>query len=130
VKSVASLNTHDMPPFRAFMDGTDIDDRLDLRFVDQKTARKERKERAAMKRIVKSFRAASQSLADSMANIVLVNLEDLWGEVLPQNVPATNKERPNWRRRIRPSIEQIRRNKDVAEELAHVFADRSGSLPL
>ena len=39
----------------------------------------------------------------------LVNVEDLWEEILPQNVPATNKERPNWRRRIRPSIEQIRK---------------------
>ena len=28
-------------------------------------------------------------LASSMAKVVLVNLEELWGETLPQNVPAT-----------------------------------------
>jgi 4-alpha-glucanotransferase len=65
-----------------------------------------------------------------MANIVLMNLEDLWEEVLPQNVPATTKERPNWRRRVRPSVEKIRRMADVAEELSHVFAQRSRPVSL
>src|SRR5437870_2806424 len=114
-KAVASLNTHDMPPFRAFLDGTDIDDRLDLGFIDDKTARKERKQRAPMRRALGSFHAATRFLANSMANIVLVNLEDLWGETLPQNVPATSTERPNWRRRVRPSMEQLRKMAGVAE---------------
>jgi len=30
-----------MPPFQAFLEGLDIDDRLDLGFVDEKTAKKE-----------------------------------------------------------------------------------------
>src|SRR5688572_32742941 len=54
---------------------------------------------------------------------------DLWEEVHPQNVPATNKQRPNWRRRIRPGIEQIRRMGDVTKMLSDVFAKRSGPLP-
>src|SRR5439155_11703885 len=140
-KCVASLNTHDMPPFRAVLEGLDIDDRLDLGLLDGKTAREERRRRAVLRRAIsdfgfrfsdsgkqrrsgrspqirnpksairnpdKVFRALTQFLADSMANIVLVNLEDLWGEVFPQNVPATNKDRPNWRRRIRPSMERLR----------------------
>ena len=129
-KSVASLNTHDMPPFQAFLEGLDIDDRLDLGLLDEKTARKERKQRALMKRKLRSFRNATQFLADSMADIVLVNIEDLWQETLPQNVPATNKERPNWRRRMRPGIEQIRGIPAVAEVLSNVFAHRSRPLPV
>lgn len=129
-KSVASLNTHDMPPFRAFLDGKDIDDRLDLGLVDEKTAKKERKPRALMRRKLRSFRAATEFLANSMANIVLVNLEDLWEETLPQNVPATRTERPNWRRRVRPSLEQIRKMAGAAEVLSDVFAQRSRPLPL
>jgi 4-alpha-glucanotransferase len=129
-KCVASLNTHDMPPFRAFLDGLDIDDRLDLGFLDTKGARKERKERAAMRRRLRSFRAAIEFLSGSMANIVLVNAEDLWEETLPQNVPATSSERPNWRRRVRPSVEQIRKMAGIAEVLSNVFAQRSRSLPL
>jgi 4-alpha-glucanotransferase len=129
-KCVASLNTHDMPPFRAFLDGLDIDDRLDLGFLDEKGARKERKERAVMRRKLHSFRATIEFLSASMANIVLVNAEDLWEETLPQNVPATSAERPNWRRRIRPSVEQIRKMAGIAEVLSNVFAQRSRSLPL
>ncbi|PYS50556.1 MAG: hypothetical protein DMG13_20805 [Acidobacteria bacterium] len=76
------------------------------------------------------FRAVTQFLSDSKANIVLVNLEDLWGEIFPQNVPATNQERPNWRRRIRPSIDRMRRMAAVAKVLSNVFAQRSRSVPL
>ena len=126
-KCVASLNTHDMPPFRAFLDGTDIDDRLDLGFLDQKTASVERKQRKKMRR---RYSDMLQFLSNSMANIVLVNLEDLWEETLPQNVPATSTERPNWRRRVRPSLEQIRKMAGIAEVLSNVFAQRSRSLPL
>jgi 4-alpha-glucanotransferase len=129
-KSVASLNTHDMPPFRAFLDGLDIDDRLDLGFLDEKGARTERKQRAAMRRHLRSFRSAIEFLSNSMANIVLVNAEDLWEETLPQNVPATSSERPNWRRRVRPSVEQIRRMAGIAEVLSNVFGQRSRSIPL
>jgi 4-alpha-glucanotransferase len=139
-KCVASLNTHDMPPFRAFVDGADIDDRLDLALLDQKTARKEHKQRSRMRDALNKWRDSRltpflfagvlEFLSRSMANIVLVNLEDLWEETLPQNVPATGKERPNWRRRIRPSLEQIREMPEVAEVLSHVFAQRSRSLPL
>ena len=47
-KCVASLNTHDMPPFRAFLEGLDIEDRMDLGLLNTKTARKERKQRKAI----------------------------------------------------------------------------------
>jgi len=130
---VASLNTHDMPPFRAFLDGTDIDDRLDLGFVDEKNARKERSQRARMRAVLKATRGLTptlQFLSKSMANIVLVNVEDLWGETVPQNVPATSTERPNWRRRMRPSVDQIRKMAGIGEVLSNVFAQRSRSLPV
>ena len=139
-KSVASLNTHDMPPFRSFFDGKDIDDRLDLGFLNSQTVRIERKQRAVQREILKNFlqerarakvfREITRFLADSMASIVLVNVEDLWEEVLPQNVPATTKERPNWRRRVRPSIEEMRKRTELAELLSDVFAKRSRPLSL
>jgi 4-alpha-glucanotransferase len=144
-KSLASVNTHDMPPFRAFVDATDMDDRIDLGFVDEKGARRERKERAKMRKALASLKNGPRTmdrgpfenetyprvlkfLSDSMANIVLVNIEDLWEETHPQNVPATSKERPNWRRRVRPTIEQIRKMSDVAKVLSNVFAHRSRSI--
>jgi len=150
-KCVASLNTHDMPPFKAFIEGKDIEDRLDLGFLDPKLVPEERRTRAKARDYIGRMRgtniggmrspnvvagfsprlaAVAQFLADSMANIVLINLEDLWEEVLPQNVPSTSKERPNWRRRVRPGVEKIRRMADVADGLSRVFAQRSRPVSL
>ena len=35
------------------------------------------------------------------AEFLLINLEDLWLEPAPQNVPGTWQERPNWQRKAR-----------------------------
>jgi 4-alpha-glucanotransferase len=141
--SVASLNTHDMPPFRAFWDALDIDDRVDLKFINQKIARKERIERRKMKTalvhflrkqgLLKTsvpppeavFEALFKFLSASRSNVVLANLEDLWQETQPQNVPATQDEHPNWRRRLRYSMEEMREMPQVAGVLKRVFACRN-----
>jgi 4-alpha-glucanotransferase len=51
---------------------------------------------------------------------VLVNLEDLWHETKPQNVPGTSAERPNWRRRARYTIHQLMREPVHTDALADV----------
>jgi 4-alpha-glucanotransferase len=121
---VASLNTHDMAPFESFVTGKDIDDRLSLKFLDRKTAEKERKTRARLRKSLRRFlkrrnvfQGCIEFLGRSKASVVLVNLEDLWNETQPQNVPATTKERPNWRRRLRYSIEQMRDSRHIQKAL-------------
>jgi 4-alpha-glucanotransferase len=69
-------------------------------------------------------------LSESMADIVLVNLEDLWEETLPQNVPTTSSERPNWRRHMKLRLDEIRKMSEMAKVLSNVFADRSRSVPV
>jgi 4-alpha-glucanotransferase len=127
VSGVASLNTHDVPQFAGFWRGLDIDDRLDLGLLKRADARRERSRRArlleAMLRDLRrqgrlatahptvrsALRGCLSFLADSDADLVMVNLEDLWMETRPQNVPGTTTERPNWRRRMRYPLEEIRR---------------------
>ncbi|MDX1390192.1 MAG: 4-alpha-glucanotransferase, partial [Acidobacteriota bacterium] len=46
-------------------------------------------------------------LAGGPARVVLLNLEDLWLEIEPQNVPGTHHARPNWRQRMRHTLEEI-----------------------
>jgi 4-alpha-glucanotransferase len=46
-----------------------------------------------------------ERLSASRARYVLVNLEDLWLEPEPQNVPGTSDERPNWKRRASRSLD-------------------------
>src|SRR3989304_4025637 len=44
-----------------------------------------------------ALRGLFRWLAAGPARLVVVNLEDLWLESRPQNVPGTGPERPNWR---------------------------------
>jgi 4-alpha-glucanotransferase len=45
-------------------------------------------------------------LLESEADLVAVNLEDLWLEEEPQNVPG-RVERPNWRRKLRHGLSTL-----------------------
>jgi 4-alpha-glucanotransferase len=137
--SVASLNTHDIPPFKAFWNFADIDDRVALKFTSPKSAVEERKRRTRLQESLVRFlsrnghlpktarvnaenvlQALLSFLSVSPAKIVLVNLEDLWQEIHPQNVPSTRMERPNWRRRFQPGIEQMMQMPEVTEALERI----------
>ena len=118
-RRVASINTHDMPPFAAFWKGLDIADRHDLGLIPRKNLpgdyRLRERIRRSLRRLVPSggrrkpgvsdtgavFRAILERLGASAARWVLVNLEDLWQETESQNTPGTTTERINWRRKTR-----------------------------
>jgi 4-alpha-glucanotransferase len=120
---VASLNTHDMPPFAAFWQGLDIEDRFKLGLLNRKDARMQRKNRQVLKEALLAslkrkgwlrnasldsqavLRACLAFLSASPARVVLVNLEDLWQEIQPQNMPGTKEECPNWRCKARYAFE-------------------------
>jgi 4-alpha-glucanotransferase len=133
--SVASLNTHDMPPFAAFWQGLDIEERQRLGLLDSLAARAEADKLLSLKEALIIFLrkhgwlhepeddtptvliACLSFLAASQAQLVLVNLEDLWLETQPQNVPTTGKEYPNWRRRARYTFEQFCQLPQVVDTL-------------
>jgi 4-alpha-glucanotransferase len=134
--SVASLNTHDMFPFAAFLKGTDIAERERFGVLDGERAVRERQERAAAVRVLARslgecgvpdnvepralLAAVLRFLGASPAQIVLVNLEDLWLEMEAQNLPGTRLEYPNWRRKARFRFEEFRNLPDVVNILAEV----------
>ncbi|MDY6893497.1 MAG: 4-alpha-glucanotransferase [Chloroflexota bacterium] len=133
--SVASLNTHDMPPFASFWQSLDIEKRLELGLLDKAGVRSEKKDLIDMKRALITFlqgggwlqeqredtidvlKACLAFLAISPARIVLINLEDMWLETQPQNVPSTKAEYPNWRRRTRYTLEEYRQMTQVLDTL-------------
>jgi 4-alpha-glucanotransferase len=136
-KCVASLNTHDMPTFQAFWQAKDVDDLQALGFFTPDQAREERDRRGAIRHGMEEalpseergrgtatqaalLRHRLDHLAASPARMVLVNLEDLWHETEPQNVPGTHDERPNWRRKARFSFEEFSTRADVVEPLKRV----------
>jgi len=118
--SVASLNTHDMPPFSGYLRGLDFQDRMDLGLMSKKELRAEEKTRERTRRALARYlhvtgtdgrrltEACLKWLAASPAAVLLVNLENLWMETQPQNLPGTGQERPNWRRKLRFTLEEFR----------------------
>jgi 4-alpha-glucanotransferase len=136
-KTVASLNTHDMPTFQGFLQMKDVDDLVSLGFFTPEQAREEKERRGEIRRAMEEslppderrrgaktdnilLRERLDHLAASPARMVLVNLEDLWHETEPQNVPGTHTERPNWQRKARFSFEEFSTRADVVEPLKRV----------
>ena len=141
VNAVASFNTHDMPMFAAFWHGLDIDQRLDMGLIDEADAAAEKAALEARKEALIAFlrhrglltgKASAQAvhtacmayLSASSANLVLVNLEDLWLETQPQNVPGTGQERPNWRRKTAHAFETFSCMPEVVDALRQIDALR------
>jgi 4-alpha-glucanotransferase len=132
--SLASLNTHDIPPFAAFWQGLDIKQRLELGFLDRAGAQREDRYRQATKKALVRFlqekgfelnnvdaysvlKACLAFLSSSQARVVLVNLEDLWLETHPQNIPGTEGEYPNWRYKARYNFEDFCQMPQVVDTL-------------
>jgi alpha-1,4-glucan:alpha-1,4-glucan 6-glycosyltransferase/4-alpha-glucanotransferase len=141
--AVASLGTHDMPPFAAWWEGIDVDRRRDEGLLDEDEARaaagwREAQRRALAEGLTAAGRlepderetgereprrvaaAALESLGASPSPLVFANLEDLWGEREPQNVPGPAHGRPNWLRRAALSLEELAADAEAAATLARL----------
>lgn len=141
-ESLAALNTHDMAPFAAFWTGADIDERERSGAVGPDQARSERAGREPVLGAMAAFlrergelgtdpstadvtAAAYAFLASSEARAVIVNLEDLWGELRPQNTPGTAT--GNWRRRAAKTLEELTRAPEIEAVLRTVQDRRRAS---
>lgn len=136
--SVASLNTHDMYPFAAFWQGLDIEERGRIGFLNGASVKEDKNRLLNIKKVLIAslqdrhwlqgaendiaaiLKACLSFLAASKARIVLINLEDLWLETQPQNIPSTNKEYPNWRHKAKYVFELFHRLPQVVDMLVTV----------
>ncbi len=141
--SVASVNTHDTATWAGFCQGRDIDDRVELGLATPDEAVAERAARETTLEALRTFLAAQHLppgdpadwattlasvltwLARGPAQWVLVNLEDLWLEPAPQNVPGTWLERANWRRRWDRTLETLVEDAQRTALLRTIGAGRS-----
>lgn len=144
--AVASLNTHDMPTFAAYWTGRDLRQRVEWGLLERDQVDAESAARSRLRQAIRrelgwhetrddavggdDTRAALDAwqarLAAGDAALMLVNLEDLWDETEPQNVPGTWRELPNWRRRARLTLDEIRADGMLAERLKRIDGLRRG----
>jgi glycogen operon protein len=119
-RAAACVSTHDLPTLAGYWSGEDIAERVTLGLMRDETAA--RAERAADRAAMLDLLAAEGLLPDGAtpdapmddalaaaihalvartpSSLVLVQAEDLAGEMVAVNLPGTNTERPNWRRRL------------------------------
>jgi 4-alpha-glucanotransferase len=116
---IASLNTHDLFPFAAYTSGKDIDDLAQLGVLGADEVESHRRERNKALKKWKgrgdTLQLALRLLAASPARRVIVNVEDLWRETKPQNIPGTSKEYANWRRRLPFPVRVWQQQKELRE---------------
>jgi 4-alpha-glucanotransferase len=123
--SLVCVNTHDMPMLASFRKGADLElvESLKILSHDYKVKfQQERKKQIA--NWEQTFGADNftaniiQKIAASDSKYFVVNLEDLWNEEMPQNIPGTWKEYPNWRKKFSLEIGEIMKNENVLKVLA------------
>ncbi len=126
--AAACASTHDLPPLAGWWQGADIRERETLGLISgeesarQLALRREEKrllvEAAARDGIVLHNDADAPLAAAAMAALhawlarapsalLLAQAADLALETIGQNLPGTDRERPNWRRRLPLSIEEL-----------------------
>jgi 4-alpha-glucanotransferase len=135
--ALASLGTHDLARFGAFLWGADIDEKQLAGQLARTEAAARRAERnswrqallqaigspAGLPAIEKTAVAYEGSLAHlgrSMVDLVLVDLEEIWDEREPQNRPGTGPEAHNWTRRASQSLAEICSDRKVIDVLGHL----------
>ena len=141
-ESVASVNTHDMPTFAGFWTGTDIDDRVEQDLLNLEEAEQEKEKREQMRQALTRYLKAQGLLSEetedtkavleailrflsrSAAEITLVNVEDLWLEKRPQNVPGVPDR--SWRQKFRRTLEEMKSDPAIARMLEAVDRERHG----
>ncbi|GAB4068143.1 glycogen debranching protein GlgX [Ancylobacter sonchi] len=127
--AAACVSTHDLPTLAGWWDGVDLAERRALGLDDEaafQTALAERAQEkarlgAALKRegliaelpaegapLDPGFLAAAHGyIARTPSLIALAQLDDLAGETVAVNLPGTDRERPNWRRRLSQPVDAV-----------------------
>ena len=125
--SVTSVSTHDLATLAGWWIGADIGERLMLGLDAPDAARRALEAREAEKRalvdaLIKAGRIAEAPdydapITDALVGAIhahvgsagsalaIAQLDDLAGETIGTNLPGTDRERPNWRRRLGLDVE-------------------------
>jgi glycogen operon protein len=147
VHSVACVTTHDLPTLAGWWQGADIAERLELGLIGPERAAHALAERLAEKEALVEALAAAGLLRDarplidapmsdalaasahawiarSGSALASVQVDDLAGETVATNLPGTDRERPNWRHRVKGDAAKLFGGARARAILAAVAAAR------
>jgi 4-alpha-glucanotransferase len=145
-QSLVSVSTHDLPTLAGFWTGRDIEARRTAGTIGDAAYQEQFADRAKDKQRLldvmfelgllpewfprnaadvpeftgELHHAAVGFLATTPSELMVLNQEDLFKETEQQNLPGTTWQYPNWRRKIRYQLEELRSN-EVAAGCTHMF---------
>lgn len=148
-ESLVSVSTHDLPTLAGFWTNRDIRARRDAGVLpDEASFQSQLRQRSEEKQnLVDLFgslgllpewhprraadipeftgelhNAAVGFLASAPSELMVLNQEDLFKDPDQQNLPGTTAEYPNWRHKLRYSLEELRTNEE-ARACTRMFRD-------
>lgn len=146
--AAACVSTHDLPTLAGWWEGADLKERLALGLEDEagyaaalveRAREREQLGEALLKEgLVTALPAADAPLDDALsaavhafvsrthAALALAQLDDLAGETVTVNLPGTDRERPNWRRRLSLPLDAVMAGARARAALAAMSGERGG----
>jgi glycogen debranching enzyme GlgX/4-alpha-glucanotransferase len=144
--AVACASTHDLPTLAGWWRGAEIAERKALGFLSaedearqMETRRQEKRALVAAlieARIIGGALDADAPLSDALAAaihgfvasapslLVLAQADDLAGETIATNLPGTDRERPNWRRKLAGDVDALFSSSRARAIIAALAAER------
>jgi 4-alpha-glucanotransferase len=143
-RGLGTVTTHDMPTLRSYWEGRDIDLRRNLNLypsieIQNEVVRERDQDRVALLAALNEhgLKPASPAspgeaftadlahalhvyLARSATVLVSLQIEDLLGMIDPVNVPGTDREYPNWQRKLTADIEDMVTRADLDAAFADI----------
>ncbi|MDB6085383.1 MAG: hypothetical protein JWN43_3264, partial [Gammaproteobacteria bacterium] len=143
-RALGTVTTHDMPTLRSYWEGRDIELRRELNLypsteILNDVLREREQDRAALLAALREQAlqppapaSPSESFTPELANalhvylarsrtiLVALQIEDLLGMVDPVNVPGTDREYPNWQRKLTTDIEDMMVRGDFDQSFAQI----------
>ena len=112
--ALVSTTTHDLPTLGGFWIHRDIDARKAAGLADEEAYKTQMADREreiqGMKQAMKDAGFENDPLGFVLATpclLAVVNQEDLTGELDQQNLPGSTWQYPNWRRKMKVTVEQL-----------------------
>jgi 4-alpha-glucanotransferase len=143
-RALGTVTTHDMPTLRSYWEGRDIELRRRLNLypsteIENDVQRERERDRLSLLTALKeqglspaSPASPSEPFTSELANalhvylarshsiLVTLQIEDLLGMIDPVNVPGTDREYPNWQRKLTSDIEDMATRPDFDESFAQI----------
>ncbi|WP_105189612.1 4-alpha-glucanotransferase [Pseudoalteromonas sp. T1lg48] len=117
-QTLLMISNHDLPPFAAWWQGSDIDQAIELQLISDEQAQDMYGERESQRRQLLEllseqgqqcnlesasediYSALCQVLARAPSRLLTLQLDDLDNQHVAVNVPGTHTQYPNWRRQL------------------------------